>query len=120
MRIVPQSHLHGSLDLAINGEVMANAMSGDALLTAGLDPANVIDIVMQPGDVALWNPYLVHGSGPNRSVHKRRFYIKGYVRAAACAGGEWASRPGEPVPLGEEPALVHYEQLRERPEPHYV
>jgi hypothetical protein len=27
---------------------------------------------------------------------------------------------GAPVPLGPEPALVHYEQLRERGAPHYV
>ena len=37
-----------------------------------------------------------------------------------CDRGEWAFRDGEPVPFGAEPALVHYEALRERGEPHYV
>ena len=48
------------------------------------------------------------------------FYINGYVRAEDCDRGEWAFRNGEPVPFGPKPALVHYEELHERPEPHYV
>ncbi len=51
---------------------------------------------------------------------RRRLYINGYVRAGACGRGEWTFRDGLPVPLGPKPALVHDEQLRERPEPHYV
>jgi hypothetical protein len=62
----------------------------------------------------------VHGSGTNSSNHQRRLYINGYVRAEDCDRGEWTFREGEPVPLGAEPALVHYEELRERGEPHYV
>ena len=74
----------------------------------------------RPGDFVLWSPYLVHGSGTNRSDHKRRFYINGYVRAEDCDRGEWAFRNGRPVPFGPKPALVHYEELLERPGPHYV
>ena len=80
----------------------------------------VLDVILEPGDVAFWSPYLVHGSGANRSDHKRRLYINGYVRATDCDRGEWAFRGGQPVPFGPEPALVHYEALRERSEPHYV
>ena len=87
---------------------------------SGLSAADAIQLDLDPGDLALWNPYLVHGSGPNRSDHQRRFYINGYVRAEDCDRGEWAFRDGRPVPLGPEPALVHYEELRERGEPHYV
>jgi ectoine hydroxylase-related dioxygenase (phytanoyl-CoA dioxygenase family) len=90
------------------------------LVSAGLSPSNVVELVLEPGDLALWSPYLVHGSGTNSSDHRRRLYINGYVRAEDCDRGEWAFRDGEPVPLGPEPALVHYEALRERGEPHYV
>jgi hypothetical protein len=100
--------------------VLGNEMSDDVLLAAGLSPADAIDVVLNPGDLALWNPFLVHGSGPNHSDHRRRLYINGYVRAEDCDRGEWAFRDGEPVPFGPEPALVHYEALRERGEPHYV
>ena len=99
---------------------MDNAVAEDTLVALGLDPSGLIDLDLEPGDLALWSPYLVHGSGANRAHHHRRFYINGYVRAADCDRGEWAFRGGAPVPLGTEPSLVHYEQLRERPEPHYV
>ena len=39
--------------------------------------------------------------------------------AADCERGEWAFRDGKPCTLGA-PVLVHYEQLHERPEPHFV
>lgn len=122
MRFVPGSHLRGEIDLDISGEVLGRPMSDDVLAEAGLSPDDVIQVELAPGDLALWSPYLVHGSGSNRSGHQRRLYINGYVRAADCDRGEWAFRGGEPVALGPEPepALVHYEELRERGEPHYV
>ena len=119
MTFVPRSHLHGELDLDTSDEVLGRAMQDAALERVGLAAADAIQLELQPGDLALWNPYLVHGSGPNRSDHRRRFYINGYVRAADCDRGEWAFRDGRPVPLGPEPAMVHYEALRERGEPHY-
>lgn len=120
MRILPGSHALGHLDMEIDGAVMDNAVAEDALVRLGLDPAGLVYLELEPGDLALWSPYLVHGSGANRADHFRRFYINGYVRAADCDRGEWAFLGGLPASFGPEPALVHYEQLRERPEPHYV
>jgi ectoine hydroxylase-related dioxygenase (phytanoyl-CoA dioxygenase family) len=120
MRVVPGSHKAGDLRLDIAGAVIDAAAADEALVAAGFDPADVVDLDLAPGDLALWSPYLVHGSGQNRASHMRRFYINGYVRADACDRGEWAFRGGEQVPLWGEPALVHYDELRERPEPHYL
>ena len=120
MSLVPRSHLHGDLDLDTSTEVLGNAMRDAALERVGLSASDAIQLDLEPGDLTLWNPYLVHGSGPNRADHQRRFYINGYVRAQDCDRGEWAFRQGRPVPLGPEPALVHYEELRARGEPHYV
>ncbi len=100
LRIVPRSHLRGDLDMAIEGTVMDTVMCDAALDAVGLDPAAAVQLDLAPGDVALWTPYSVHGSGPNRSDHFRRFYINGYIRAADCDRGEWAFRDGEPVPFG--------------------
>ncbi len=120
MKFVPGSHRRGDLHMEITGAVIDNHLSDAALLAAGLDPTDVIDVVLEPGDIALWSPFLVHGSGPNLSNHQRRLYINGYVTADNCDRGEWAFRNGQPVPLGQTPRLVHYEQLYERPDPHFV
>jgi ectoine hydroxylase-related dioxygenase (phytanoyl-CoA dioxygenase family) len=120
MRFIPASHRDGDLHLATPRDVLGIAMNDDVLNAAGLSPESAVEVLLDPGDVALWSPFLVHGSGVNRSDHRRRLYVNGYVRAQDCDRGEWAFRDGEPVPFGPEPALVHYEALRERGDPHYV
>ena len=120
MRFIPGSHTQGPVDLDTTTEVLGRAPQDAALEAAGIDPASQVDLVLEPGDVAMWNPYLVHASGLNSSDHLRRLYINGYVRAEDCDRGEWAFRDGQPVPIPTTPSLVHYEQLFERPEPHYV
>ena len=120
MRFIPGSHLRGDLGMDCSRKALGTPLLNEALEAVGLSAADAIDLVLEPGDLAIWSPYLVHGSGENRSGHKRRFYIHGYVRAQDCDRGEWAFRDSLPVPLGPVQALVHYEELRERPEPHYV
>lgn len=120
MRFIPRSHLRGDLGMDCSKKALGTAMTNAALDAVGLAESEAVDLILEPGDLTLWSPYLVHGSGTNRSDHQRRFYINGYVRAADCDRGEWAFRDGRPMPFGPEPALVHYEELRERPGPHYV
>lgn len=120
LRFIPGSHLLGDLGMDCSKHSLGAPMTGDALTAVGLSDADAVDLLLHPGDLALWSPYLVHGSGKNISDHKRRLYINGYVRAADCDRGEWAFRDGQPARFGPEPALVHYEDLRKRPEPHYV
>lgn len=120
MRFIPGSHRRGDLGMDCSKKALGTPLQEEALQAVGLSSADAVDLVLQPGDLALWSPYLVHGSGTNRSDHKRRFYINGYVRAEDCDRGEWAFRDGRPIPFGLIPALVHYEELRERPGPHYV
>ena len=120
LRFIPGSHLRGGLQMNCSTHSLGVAMKDAALEAVGLSSDDAIDVLLEPGDLAVWSPYLVHGSGTNRSDHKRRFYINGYVRAEDCDRGEWAFLNGTPVPFGPKPALVHYEELRERPGPHYV
>jgi ectoine hydroxylase-related dioxygenase (phytanoyl-CoA dioxygenase family) len=120
LRFIPGSHLRGDLQMNCSTHSLGVAMEDVALDAVGLSAEDAIELLLEPGDLALWSPYLVHGSGTNRSDHKRRFYINGYVRAEDCDRGEWAFRDGRPVPFGPTPALVHYEELRARPRPHYV
>jgi len=119
LRVIPGSHLRGDLRMDCSTHSLGMAMKDSALESVGLSPDEAVDLHLEPGDLALWSPFLVHGSGRNRSGHKRRFYINGYVRAEDCDRGEWAFRNGVAVPFGPSPALIHYEELRERPGPHY-
>lgn len=120
MRFIPRSHLRGDLDMDCSKKAMGTEMADGALDEVGLSAADGVDVLLEPGDLALWSPYLVHGSGKNVSNHKRRLYINGYVRASDCDRGEWAFRNGRPAQFGPKPALVHYEELYDRPEPHYT
>jgi ectoine hydroxylase-related dioxygenase (phytanoyl-CoA dioxygenase family) len=119
MRVYPGSHLLGEVEIPVAGSVMDAAMAEDALRRIGLDPSRIVDVTLEPGDVAFWNVFTIHGSGRNATAGDRRFYLNGYVRAADCDRGEWAFRGGVPAALGE-PVLVHYEELFERPDPHYL
>jgi ectoine hydroxylase-related dioxygenase (phytanoyl-CoA dioxygenase family) len=119
MLIYPGSHLLGEKDLAGPSPVLDQSMAEERLLAAGLDPGKLVVLELDPGDVALWNVFTIHGSGPNATKGDRRFYLNGYVRAADCDRGEWAFRDGAPCPLGE-PVLVHFDELHARPGPHYL
>lgn len=119
MLIYPGSHRLGEKDLAGPTPVLDQSMAEERLVAAGLDPAKLVVLELDPGDVALWNVFTIHGSGPNATQGDRRFYLNGYVRAADCDRGEWAFRDGAPCPLGE-PVLVHYDELHVRPGPHYL
>ena len=120
LRIIPRSHLNGYLGLSEDGTIMTGHTPDEDLVRAGLDPASAIVCEMQPGDLLLWTLYTVHGSAPNVSEHDRRFMISSYVRAADSERGEWTFRDGVSTPLGKEPQLCKYEQLRERPGPFYI
>jgi hypothetical protein len=109
----------GELPLGNAGSVLMQSARDEELRRVGLDPADLVDLELEPGDVALWHLLTVHGSGPNRSGMDRRFYINGYVIGANADRGAWAFRESEPCALGE-PVLIHYEDLHRRPEPFYV
>jgi ectoine hydroxylase-related dioxygenase (phytanoyl-CoA dioxygenase family) len=119
VRLLPGSHRLGAVAALGEGAVMGKGSGEAKLKAAGLDPAGLVDLDLDPGDVALWGPFMVHGSGANGGGDDRRIYLNSYVRAADCDRGEWAFRGGKPVKLGK-PQLVHYEELYTRPGPHYL
>lgn len=119
MRMLAGSHRLGELNLDGGGAVLDRRASEAELARAGLDPAKLADLTLEPGDLALWHVLTVHGSGPNQSGADRRFYINGYVIGQNADRGVWAFRNGRPCPLGE-PVLIHYEDLYRRPGPFYL
>jgi phytanoyl-CoA hydroxylase len=121
LKVVPRSHLNGYLGLAEDGQTLMTGQSADEdLRKVGLDPSTIVTCEMEPGDLLLWTLYTVHGSAPNVSDYDRRFMINSYVRAADSERGEWAFRNGVSTPLGAEPEICKYEELREKPGPFYI
>ncbi len=45
--------------------------------------ADAVDVVLAPGDAAVFGPFTVHGSGPNRSSAPRRVFLQGYALPGA-------------------------------------
>jgi ectoine hydroxylase-related dioxygenase (phytanoyl-CoA dioxygenase family) len=120
LRVIAGSHRQGYLGLSDDGPIMVGQTQDEELRRAGLNPKSIVTCEMEPGDLLLWTLFTVHGSAPNVSAHDRRFMINSYVRAGDSDRGEWAFRGGVSTPLGAEPQICKYEQLRERPGPFYV
>lgn len=121
LRVIPKSHKLGYLGLSDDGPIMVGQTQDEELRRAGLDPKAIVTCEMEPGDLLLWTLFTVHGSAPNTSSYDRRFMINSYVRADDSEQrGEWAFRGGVSTPLGAEPEICKYEQLRERPGPYYI
>jgi len=120
LRVVPRSHLRGYLGLSDEGApIMKGLTSDDELRGAGIDPSEVVDVELEPGDAVIWGLLTVHGSLPNHSARDRAFMISSYVRGTS-ARGEWAIRGGSPVTLGPEPSLCKFEDLDAWRTPRYV
>ena len=95
LRIIPESHKLGYLGLSDDGPLMKGVTEDGTLRAAGLDPAAIVDIELEPGDLVIWSLLTVHGSNINRSDKDRAFALSSYVQAANSERGEWAFRDGE-------------------------
>lgn len=79
------------------------------------------DMVLNPGDIALWSAYTVHGGGFNTTEFQdRRLYINGFVKAEKCRRGEWAWRGGRNVHLHGKPALIQFDEIDSLAEAFYA
>lgn len=80
---VPKSHTRGDLSLdQINDPVELGKV-------AHIDEA--VPLVLNPGDLVLWHPYLIHGSDPNQFSTPRRIFINGF----SYPGANTKPYPGE-------------------------
>ena len=121
LRVVPKAHKRGYLGLSDegHGQIMLGLTDNDDLKRVGLDSNDIVDLVLEPGDLAIWGLLTPHGSLPNTSGMDRAFALSSYVRAENTERGEWAFRDGKSIPLGPEPQLCKYEKLYEEPGPLY-
>jgi ectoine hydroxylase-related dioxygenase (phytanoyl-CoA dioxygenase family) len=120
LRVVSGSHKMGYLGLSDEGgALMVGETANSELVAVGLDPNNIVELELEPGDVGVWSMLTVHGSQANLSPNDRAFGISSYCKAANTSRGEWAFRGGYSIPIGDEPEICKYQALRERPGPFY-
>lgn len=83
VRLIPKSD-HLSLQLEIDQE---NA-------EGQFDSSTAIVPELRPGDMVLFNPYVIHGSTANTSEFRRRVFINGYANSDSCSNGMPVLRQG--------------------------
>ena len=83
MLFIPGSCQNGHLELPYDEETQT--------VSPLFDPADAVPALMQPGTVALFGPYVIHGSLPNESDNPRRVFINGF----SYPGANSRDYPGE-------------------------
>ncbi len=78
MRVVPGSHLQ---DVIPHAETFAphNLLSRGQEVQVEVDPAQAVDLVLEPGQMSLHHVKLIHGSLANRSDDRRIGFVVRYV-----------------------------------------
>jgi|EP01046_Picozoa_sp_COSAG06_P012908 hypothetical protein len=75
MQVVKGSHLNPLAELVDDRIDQLNVLGArthtDADLTAYKDAGDIVDLILQPGDVAIFHPNIIHGSPPNTSDQRR-------------------------------------------------
>jgi ectoine hydroxylase-related dioxygenase (phytanoyl-CoA dioxygenase family) len=98
LRFVPGSHRQARLFVRPEQSVLLGDAGDSELRGMGLSPEKVCAVHLEPGDVAMWNAFTVHGSGPNRSADRdRRSFTIASMRAGDCDVGIDAYVDGRPV-----------------------
>jgi hypothetical protein len=79
MRVVPGTHTHR---IYPHKETWAedNLLSRGQEIQAEVNEADVVDIVLRPGEMSLHHVNIIHGSNPNRSDSKRIGFAPRYIR----------------------------------------
>lgn len=89
MRVVPESHKKGALEIQRDKGVLLEGPDTNRLAEWGLDGLEEYDVKLEPGDVMIWSAYLLHGSPANTSLRlNRRFLVNAFMRAEDCDLGD--------------------------------
>ncbi|MCY3661777.1 MAG: phytanoyl-CoA dioxygenase family protein [bacterium] len=77
MLVVPGTHTGRAYDHSQNGRFVGGVRPGE------FDPADVVPVELQPGDISLHHVRLLHGSAQNHTKRQRRLLLHGYTAADA-------------------------------------
>ncbi|MES2463723.1 MAG: phytanoyl-CoA dioxygenase family protein [Armatimonadota bacterium] len=92
LKVVPRSHLHGTLP--------SHSPEGDGHRAVTFEPEDFVSVSMDPGDCIAFSRLTVHGSGPNISAKPRVAYAVQYhrddVNYSLDSGETWTSLKENP------------------------
>lgn len=110
LRVIPGSHFRiRPFDVVVNPDGQARRR---VARTRDVDAAKAVDLVLQPGEAAIFSGNLIHGSGPNRSDDRRIALLTDYTAAHARqsvgrgsgqlvrGADRWGHFGGEPITVG--------------------
>ena len=121
MRFIPRSHLRGDLHMDCARHSLGVGDEGHGAGSGQASPQLTRSSwcsspATSPCGAPIWSTGRAR-TGPTTSAASTSTAMSGRATATAANG---RSATAAPVQLGPRPALVHYEELHERPEPHYV
>jgi phytanoyl-CoA hydroxylase len=94
VRMIPGSHRHG---------VLPHERAEDGFLhVQGVDLTTAVPVLLPAGGCSFHHSCTVHGSGPNRTPHRRRGLVTSYMRADSRWLGDPAQEPRFPLLRGRE------------------
>lgn len=110
LRVIPGSHFRiWPFDVVVNPDGQARRR---VARTRDVDESKAVDLVLQPGEAAIFSGNLIHSSGPNRSNGRRiailTDYTAAHARQAVGRGSgqlvrgadRWGHFGGEPITIG--------------------
>ncbi len=77
MLVVPGTHTGRAYDHSQKGRFVGGVQPGE------FDPADVVAVELQPGDISMHHVRLLHGSDQNHTKQQRRLLLHGYAAADA-------------------------------------
>jgi len=92
VRMIPGSHRSGVIPH--RREVFLHA--------EGIDITRAVPVILPLGGCSFHHSCTVHGSGPNRTPHRRRGFVTSYMRADSRWRGDPAKKPEFPLVRGRE------------------
>jgi ectoine hydroxylase-related dioxygenase (phytanoyl-CoA dioxygenase family) len=109
MRVAPATHLD-PIHPHVETHAENNMLTRGQEVQAEVDESQILDIVLQPGEMSLHHVSIIHGSNPNLSDHKRIGFAIRYMTPQVRQLGE-----PNPVVLARGQDEFHHNELLETP-----
>ena len=85
LRVIPGSHHLPLQELKLDDSEPNMLFSG---IDYEIDTSKAVDIILQPGDVSVHNPFIIHGSKSNKSANRRCGLDMGFIETSTKVGNK--------------------------------